>query len=57
MDPLFKGGFLVLFAFLLAVSEATRGALRCVPENNLECTGAAVTHPGKAKVGIFAVTS
>lgn len=49
MAPLFKGGFLVLFAFLLMVSEATRSALRCVRENNFDSTGAAVAQPDKAK--------
>lgn len=41
MALLFKGGFLVLSAFLLAVSEATRSALRCVRENNFDSRGAA----------------
>lgn len=53
MALLFKGGFLVLFAFFLAVSEATRSALRCVRENNFDSRGAAVTQPGNAKAWVL----
>lgn len=49
MALLFKGGFLVLFAFLLAVSEAARSALRCVRENNSDSKGSGCYAAGQSQ--------
>lgn len=53
MAPLFKGGFLVLFVCLPAVSEAIRSASRCVRETNFDSTGAAVMQSGEAKTRVL----
>lgn len=55
MALLFKGGFLVLFACLLAVSEAARSALRCVRENYSDSKGSGCYAAGQSQsLGVVA---